>query len=161
MNGFVVTTNQPDSEQEAVVTNDGWFPDVEPIAVRNACRLDGSVTPERLLPALKSAMLEVNAQLQSWADEQRMRWGYESLSDVPAANIGGQSAKLLQYQRAVHATLQAELIQNYRGTSTVATGNKFEREHEDLQCTAGDHLRQARYAVADICGQARCTVELI
>ncbi len=161
MNGFVITTNPPDSEAEPSIANDGWFPDMDPAAVRDACRIDGSVTAARLLPALKAAMLAVNAELQPWADEQRVSWGYARLADVPAPQVGGESAKLLQYRRAIHAALQADLVQTYRGTSTAAVGNKFERDHDDLQCTAGDYLRQLRNAIADIRGQARCTVELI
>ena len=146
MNGFVITTNPPDSEAEPSIANDGWFPDMDPAAVRDACRIDGSVTAARLLP---------------WADEQRVSWGYARLADVPAPQVGGESAKLLQYRRAIHAALQADLVQTYRGTSTAAVGNKFERDHDDLQCTAGDYLRQLRNAIADIRGQARCTGELI
>ena len=52
MNGFVVTANPPAKTEEPVVTNDGWFPDMDPAKVRDACRLDGTVTTPRLRPAL-------------------------------------------------------------------------------------------------------------
>ncbi|MEZ2739095.1 head completion/stabilization protein [Comamonas jiangduensis] len=160
-NGFFVTANPPAAGQEPTVTNDGWFPDMDPAKVRNACRLDGTVTADRLLPALQNAMLTVNAELQDWADEQRCRWGYASLGEVPAAQVGGESAKLLHYRRAVHAALQADLVQTYRGMPAMATGNKLDRESDDLQQTAGDYLRQLRNAISDIRGSARCTVELL
>ena len=134
---------------------------MQPQAVRDACRLDGTITPQRLLPALQNAMLSVNAELQDWADEQRSRWGYACLADVPAIQVGGQSANLLHYRRAVHAALQADLVQTWRGMAAIATGNKLERNSDDLQQTAGDYLRQLRNAIADIRGNARCTVELL
>lgn len=160
-NGFFVTANPPAEGLEQIIANDGWFPDMDPAQVRTACRLDGTVTAEHLLPALQNAMLTVNAELQDWADEQRTRWGYAKLDDVPAPQVGGESAKLLHYRRAVYASLQADLVQTYRGMPAIATGNKIDRESEDLQQTAGDYLRQLRNAISDIRGSARCTVELL
>ena len=158
---FVAIANPPPATPEAVIANDGWFPDMDPAQVRAACMLDGTVTDERLRQALQVAMLSVNAELQDWADEQSSRWGYACLADVPAIQVGGQSANLLHYRRAVHAALQADLVQTWRGMAAIATGNKLERNSDDLQQTAGDYLRQLRNAIADIRGNARCTVELL
>ena len=52
-------------------------------------------------------------------------------------------------------------MQTWRGMAAIATGNKLERNSDDLQQTAGDYLRQLRNAIADIRGNARCTVELL
>ena len=160
-NSFVITADPPDSEQETCVANDGWFPDMDPAAVRAACMLDGTVTADRLLPALQNAMLSVNAELQVWADEQRVRWGYTCLADVPAPHVKGESAKLLHYRRAVHACLQAELLTVYRGGTTINTGNKLDRSNDDTYAQACDYRRQQRWAISDLLGQTRCTVELI
>ena len=43
--GFFVTANPPAADQEPTVSNDGWFPDMQPQAVRDACLLDGTITP--------------------------------------------------------------------------------------------------------------------
>ena len=158
---FVITADPPDSEQETLVVNDGWFPDMEPAAVRAACMLDGTVTAARLLPALQNAMLSVNAELQAWADEQRVRWGYACMADVPAQQVNGESAKLVHYRRAVHACLQADLLTTYRGGAAVTNGGKLERTHDDTYTQACDYRRQQRWAISDVLGQARCTVELI
>lgn len=162
--GFIVTTGTPippSAEPEAVVVNDGWFPDMNPLHVREACRLDATVTPQRLRPVLMDAMLSVNAELQHWADEQRTRWGYAQLDDVPAPQVGGESAKLLYYRRAVHACVQADLVQTYRGMAALPTGNKLDRDNDDLQQHAADFRRQQRHAIADLLGRARSTVELL
>lgn len=162
MSAFIVTANPPTAEQEPDVTNDGFFPDMQPAQVRAACRLDGTVTTARLLPALQDAMLTINAELQSWADEQRTRWGYTRMQDVPAPQVGGISAKVLQYQRAVHHCLQADLLEMYRNISTTPNGSgKEARVTEDLVIQLGELRRKQRWAISDLLGTARCTVELI
>ena len=49
---FVATARPPVATAEPPVSNDPWFPEMEPAAVRDACRLDGTITTARLLPAL-------------------------------------------------------------------------------------------------------------
>lgn len=158
---FVAIANPPPATPEAVIANDGWFPDMDPAQVRAACMLDGTVTDERLRQALQVAMLSVNAELQTWADEQRVRWGYTSLGDVPAPQVGGQSAKLLHYRRAVHACMQADLLDTYRGMAAVGTGNKIDRSHDDLQQNSCDHRRNQRWAISALLGRARATIDLL
>lgn len=159
---FVATVNPPTSDVEPTVQNDGWFPDMAPTAVRAACRLDGTVTTERLIPALQSAMLSVNAELQAWADEQRTRWGYAVLADVPAPQVGGVSAQVLRYQRAVHACLQADLAEAYRNMDTLPAGQgKEARVLEALQIQVDEHRRRQRWAISDLLGIARSTIALI
>lgn len=162
MNGFIVTANPPAATQEPVVSNGTWFPDMDPAQVRNACRLDGTVTADRLRPALMDAMLSVNAELQDWADEQRTRWGYACLANVPARQVDGESAKVLYYRRAVHACLQADLAEAYRNLSTIPSGaGKADRVLEDLAIQVDQHRRNQRWAIADLLARPRCTVDLL
>lgn len=135
---------------------------MSPAQVRDACRLDGTVTTQRLIPALKDAMLSINAELQTWAQEQRSRWGYTALGDVPAPQVGGESAKVLHYQRAVHYCLMADLAELYRNISTTPSGSsKADRVMEELVTHLGEHRRKQRWAISDLLGHARCTVELL
>lgn len=162
MSAFIVTANPPAAAQEPTITNDGFFPGMDPAKVRDACRLDGTVTTERLTPALKDAMLSINAELQPWANEQRSRWGYSTLAEVPAPQVGGESANVLYYQRAVHYCLMADLTEMYRNISTTASGSgKTDRVTEDLVIQLGELRRKQRWAISDLLGQARCTVELL
>ena len=159
---FIVTANPPAQDQEPEVANDGFFPSMCPKAVRDACRLDGTVTADRLRPALLDAMLSVNAELQAWADEQRSRWGYTALEDVPAPQVGGKSAKTLYYQRAVHYCLMADLAEMYRNISTTPSGGaKADRVTEELVIHVAEHRRKQRWAISDLVGAARCTVDLL
>lgn len=164
MSAFIVTANPPAAAQEPTITNDGFFPDMDPAKVRDACRLDGTATTERLTTALKDAMLSINAELQAWADEQRSRWGYTALAEVPAPQVGGESAKVLYYRRAVHYCLMADLAEMYRNLSTTPAGTgtgKADRVMEELVIQLGEHRRKQRWAISDLLGQARCTVELL
>ena len=56
---FVATARPPVATAEPPVSNDPWFPEMEPAAVRDACRLDGTITTARLLPALNIAEAEM------------------------------------------------------------------------------------------------------
>lgn len=159
---FVATVNPPSSTVEPIVANDGWYPDMDPKAVRAACRLDSTVTAARLLPALQNAMLSVNAELEAYAEEQRMRWGYAHLADVPAPKIGGESAQVVRYRRAVHACLQADLVEAYRNMSTLPnSAHKENRVLEGLSVHLDDYRQNLRWAISDLLGMARSTVELI
>lgn len=162
MNGFIASARPPIATAEPVVVNDGWFPDMNPVHVRAACRLDATVTLERLRPALIDAMLSVNAELADWAQEQRTRWGYAALEDVPALRADGKSAKVLHYERAVHYCLQADLAELYRNISTTPNStNKADRIMEELVVHIGEHRRKQRWAISDLLSKSRCTVELL
>lgn len=160
---FVANASPPAATAEPVIENDGWFPAMDPAAVRGACLLDGTITAARLRPALVDAMLTVNRQLQSWADAQRTQ-GHASLADVPGPHIAGESARLLHYRRAVHACLQADLAEAYRIQSFMPGGTgagKQDGVQEALAVRQDDHRRNQHWAVADIVGRTRATVELI
>ena len=159
---FVATVNPPKPDVEPTVQNDGWMPDMEPSAVRAVCQLDGTVTTARLIPALQAAMLSINAELQAWASEQRARYGYAALADVPAPQMGGVSAQVLRYRRAVHACLQADLAEAYRDLDTLPAGQgKESRVLSGYTTKVDDHRRAQRWAISDLLGIARSTVELI
>ena len=159
---FVATARPPVAATEPPVTNAPWFPDLNPATVRDACRLDGTITPARLLPALKAAMLSVNAELEQYRLEQQSRWGYTSLAEVPAPMVGGESAQVLRYQRAVHACLPADLAEAYRNLDTLPSGTGKEgRVLEGLAVHVDEHRRNQRWAISDLLGLRRRTVELI
>lgn len=160
---FVSPASPPTAAEEPAITNDGWFPDMHPVAVRKACLLDGTITADRLRPALIDAMLTINRQLQSWADAQR-ELGYASLAEVPGPSIANEHARIAYYRRAVHACLQADLVEAYRIQAFMpggTGGGKQDGVQEALAVRQDDHRRNQRWAVADLMGRSRSTVELI
>ena len=72
MSGFVATPPvAPADDPQDSIANDGWFPDVSVAAVRNASRLDGTVTAQRLRRALVKAMSSINRQLGDYKAAQQ------------------------------------------------------------------------------------------
>jgi len=158
---FVATANPPAAAQEPLIENDGFFPAMDPAQVRAACRLDGSVTPDRLAPALQAAMLSVNAELGALRERQQ-GLGRKTLAEVPASMLAGESAHVLRYRRAVHECLLADLAEAYRAISSVPdVMGKNVPPLTALVTQIDEHRRNQRWAISDLLGIARSTVELI
>ena len=157
---FVAIANPPPTTAEPPITQDGWWPDIDPAQARQACLLDGTTTAPRLRQALQAAILSINSELHTWA-QQHQRSGHASLADIPAPQIDGQSAHLPHYHRAIYACLQADLLDAYRGMAAVSTGNKIDRSNEDLQKNAAEHRRNQRWAISALLGRSRATIDLL
>ncbi|KVN19737.1 MULTISPECIES: head completion/stabilization protein [unclassified Burkholderia] len=159
MNSFVATAAPAVAATpiEGTLTNDGFFPDIDLSALRDAMRLDGTVTAERLRHAARDAMLTVNDELAAWRARQRAA-GATTLADAPAPRIDGESAHVARYRRAVYHLTLADVTEKYRGYDTTKSGGQVAA---DLASTVDDSRRAARWAISDILGLARSTVELI
>lgn len=160
MSSFIATAEPAASGSPGgttVLTNDGWFPDIDLNDLRASMRLDGTVTHERLRSAVLDAMASVNAELAVWRVSQRAA-GYSELARVPAPTIGGHSTLNLRYQRAVYHLAYADLTEQYRGYDSTKTGGQ---KADDLTNTVDEARRNARWAVSDIRGIPRSTIELI
>ena len=147
----------PAGTPATVITNDGWFPDIDLVDVRAAVRLDGTVTNERLRPALVDAIVSVNQDLYTWQGA-RASLGAQSLADVEAPTIDGESVYVSRYRTAVYHLARAALTERYRDFDSTKSGHQ---KADELECTIDDDRRTARWAVRDILGVSRMTVELI
>ena len=143
-----------------IVENDGWFPDIALSDMRDAMRLDGTVTDARLVQAVVDAILQVNRELGAWQALQTDA-GIAALADVPATRINRESRLLAQYRRAVYSTAKADLIERYRDYDTTATSVSDKKSMEWLDEAPGAQRRNAQWAIADIVGRTHLTVELI
>lgn len=148
---------------ETLVANDGFFPDVDPADLRDTQRLDGTVTAQRLQAEVVAAVIAINSQLDAWRSE-RVAEGFATLDAIdaiagkPVAKIGGKSALVQLYTRAVYCTAHAVLIERYRNFDATATA----RKDDDVARPGAEELRRdALWAVNDILGKRRTTVELI
>jgi hypothetical protein len=160
MSSFLATAEptKPDAPANAaVVKNDGWFPDIDMNALRASMRLDGTATYDRLRDATIDAIASVNAELGAW-QAAHLAAGYADLATVPAPSIGGESVQLARYRRAVFNLTHADLTERYRDfDSTKAGGQKA----EDLETTICNARRNVRWALSDMHGLPRSTIELI
>lgn len=149
------TTQQP--ETETVVTNDGFFPDIDPAAVREAARITAAVTSARLRAAILGAIMTVEQDLRAFASAS-IAAGHASLAVLPAAQLDGESVQVMRYQRAIAFYAKAELIERHRDFDLTAAGGA---QADDLTPSIGELRRDALHAVRDILGKPRTTIDLI
>ncbi|MBP0633282.1 head completion/stabilization protein [Cupriavidus sp. AcVe19-1a] len=155
MSSFIATA--PAAAGQNLIANDGFFPDIDVDQALAAMRQDGTVTPDRLRAALIEAALSINAELAGWKASQQAA-GHATLLAVPAAQIDGKSTNQHRYIRALHCQARAGLIERYRDYDATAAGDKAA---EALLQAVEDLRRDARWAISDLLGITRTTVELI
>ena len=146
-----------DATPEAVITNDGWFPDVDPALLRLQMRIRDSVTHERLREAVLGAMISIANGLAAWRLPLQLG-GIASLDLVPAPQLGGESRLVVLYRRAIGAQAKADLVERYRDTDLTGAG---QRQVGDLDQSVEELRRDATHAVRDMLGRTRTDVELI
>lgn len=137
--------------------NDGWWPDIDGADLRAVLRLDASITDARLKAAALNAMLDTNRELALFKATQQTA-GRARLEDVPAEQADGQSRLLILYRRALYCGAGAELTERYRALDSSAEGH----DRADALTPSIDELRRdQRWAIRDLLGMPRTTVELI
>lgn len=140
-----------------IIENDGWFPNIDLSLMRDAMRLDGTVTDPRLKQAVIAAIIHVNSELSVWQKTQQLN-SIATLADVPSSTVNKESVLIAKYQRAIYSTAKADLIERYRDYDTTGEGNK---KAEWLDNSPDEQRRNAHWAVADILQRTHTTVELI
>lgn len=158
MNGLIAIEPDGNSHPDTttIVSNDGWFPDIDLTDVRDAMRLDGTVTHARLKQAVRAAILYVNNELQSWKASHAA--GCPDMASIPAPVIDGESPLSISYRRAVYCMAKADLIERYRDYDTTGEGNK---KAQWLESSPDEQRRNAHWAIADMMQRRHLTVEII
>jgi len=154
------TPSAPQPPVSALVENDGFYVDIHLFQMRDAMRLDGTVTDVRLRQAVIAAILHVNDELREWKLQQ-VAAGYASMAAVPADRIDRESVLIAHYRRAVYCTAKADLIERYRDFDSTASSLSDKKMMDALDHAPGEQRRNAHWAIADIIGRAHLTVELI
>jgi hypothetical protein len=157
MSGFIANGSIPAAAEPHPISNDGWWPDLDGEAVRAALRLDSSISAMRLEVALVNAVLSVNRELDAYQLAQQAL-GYASLAEVPGPRIQNQTRPVHLYLRAVYCTAGAELAERYRSYDSSKDGNA---NADELTPSIDEYRRDARWAMRDLLGSRRTTVELI
>lgn len=146
-----------DAAQQLQVTNLPFWPDLDVAEWRSAVRSPDTVTDQRALESLRSAMVAVNRDLDDWR-RAREDEGAKKLADVDADQYGEVSELVWLYKRAVHSRAQALVVEIHAGVDTTEEG--VERSSEYGTTYAG-YMRESRSAVRRIRGEPQMTVELI
>lgn len=142
---------------EPIIVNDGFFPDIDPAAIRGAARVPLSVTPDRLRAAILGAILSIEVDMRAYAAAQ-IAAGCASLADVPAPLLDGRNVQLIRYERAVALYAKAELVARMPDFDTTGAGDN---RADETTPTIGELRRDAMHAVRDMLGRTRTTVALI
>jgi len=156
MTGFIVTAPAQPETETPIVSGPFW-PDVDPAQIRDAQRIDNTVTPERLRMALIEAIATTNHALRAFREAQTAL-GYATLSAVPADKIDEISLLVHRYLRAVGCLAKALLLERLRDFDATGKGDK---KADTLTDPIDDCRRDHLHAIADIAGQPRTVVELI
>lgn len=146
MAGLTAPADNHEPEGETIAA-DGWFPDVETLAIRDTIRLgEGTVTDERLKAAVEGAMIAGFRALSDWR-AARVLEGAAALADVTEDTINGENHAELIWQRIIRFYTAAELADLHIDVS--ATDEALDREEEKRE-TADHYRRKAYEAVADL-----------
>lgn len=146
---FANATATPDEEPETI--EQVWWPDIDVAAARAVIRISGTITQPRLVEALQNAVWSVNRELRDWQQEQ-LAGQPDGLADPRQVGL---------YRRAVYFYAKAELVERYRDYDTVAASGRRDREDTITDDAAADARRNLRWAISDLLGRSRVTVELM
>lgn len=143
--------------EPVIITNAAFFPDLNLQEFRDSMRLDGTVTDERAKHALEAGMFDANRSLSEYMTAQQ-GLGFDTLEDVPDVDWQPLGTNVRLYLRAVWCLAKASLIERYRDYDATGAGH----DQADAMDITGDDLRRdAAWALSDIRGANRTTVELI
>ncbi len=124
---MVARTNPGPAEDDITDTDDGdtrisagaFWPDIVLRELRLAVRLPGRVTTSRLLHTATGAIAHVTRELEAWQQEQQAA-GYQTLADVPAPVINGESVNLWHWRNAVYTATRALILERARKSIPVS-----------------------------------------
>lgn len=158
----VIIKPRPDApasrpEDEPIIKNVFFFPDITPAEVRDVMRIEGTITAPRLRLAIKSAITEVNTELFTYRRDQ-MDDGYQRLEDVPADKLDGESIRVSEYRNAVSTMTTAILSEQYRSMDTTAIGG---RKADVVEASIDELWRSARNAISNVADRAHCIIGLL
>lgn len=146
--------NQLESRQEnGLIMNDGYFPDIDITNYRNQARLDGTVTETRLKEALIEAIASVNDELKDFKTSSKVA----ALDEIECIYINNESILVYRYKRAVHCFATANIYERHAAYDTTADEKKMKM----LQESINQLRRDAHFAIADIQNHPRIDVELL
>lgn len=154
MTGLIANGNR--NNEDFVITSEDFFPGVSSKSIREALRFDSSVTDPRLIPAIESAIIDVNEQLESLKSKAN------TLAEISPKKITTNGVEKpvteVLYLRAIAAAVGAEITERYRAYDTTNNGGQ---KADELTPTVDDYRRDLRFAIRDLKKLRRLNVELV
>jgi len=99
-------------------------------------------------------MASVNAELSTFKIQSK----HDSLEQITAPSINGESVLIYRYKRAVSCLALANLYERYASYDSTNDG---EKKMAQLKDSIDELRRDARFAISDILGRKRVDAELI
>jgi hypothetical protein len=156
MSNLIINAPTPPSAELPISSSEFW-PAVDPVKIREAQRIDNTVTPTRLRATLIEAIASTNGSLSVWRLEQ-VALGNATLAAIDGDEVDSLSILVHRYNRAVGCLTKALLLERLRDFDTSGKGDRrADAMIDPIEDCRRDHLN----AIADIAGRARITVELI
>lgn len=155
---FIATepVTAPQQPPQDVVANDGFFPDIDLQRLRGTARLDGTVTDDRLRNAVVEAIISVNTELVAWKAQQQLAGAIAVAQLEP--KVDGEAVQMRRYLTAIYRTVKADLNEQFLNFDATKSGHD---EADLLGQIAEAERRAAKWAIRDLLGLSRSTVELI
>lgn len=153
---FVAASPALDDTCQPIV-NHPFFPELDLAEFRTTMRVDNVASASRARHALYAAMLEANGRLANWMLDQQTA-GIETLAQAPEKLGYPVGANVQLYYRAVYALAKSSLVERYRDYDSTNKGNS---RAEELDSSIDELRRDAAWAINDLVGAPRNTVELI
>ena len=149
-------TNNPNDTSDQTVVNLPYYPDITVDAFRKTKRVQDTITDQRVIEAIQTAMINVNDQLATWKEKQELL-GYATLANVPSDDYNGTTRHQHCYLTALYARAKSILAENYRDIDTTPDGDNRANE---LENTVDFYLTESTVAIRKILGKTRSTIEL-
>lgn len=143
--------------QQATVTNDGFWPDIEVGDFERDRAMPADLQPATVAGAVLSAVAQVNIELAITKARLNAE-GHWTAAEVPGPEVNGQNQLTVLYRQAVFARAKADLV--------TEAGSLSQREVGNNQATQGGDVRAALLAesqqhIRAIKGAHRCGIELL
>lgn len=155
---FATTPQITQQPEHTVIQSDPFFPQIDLDKMRQAMRIDNTVTSARLYELALEAVIHVNQQLEL-TKQRALNIGKATLGETNTKQlIDGESILEIRYRHAVYNYTKANLSERYADfDATSKTASRAEAKQEN----AHEYRREGHAAIADIKGVPRTDCELI
>lgn len=154
----LIASSSPTPQAEnKTITNASFFPNLSLDEFRTVMKVEAVATADRAMHSLQASTIEVNNRLSKWLADQ-IASGFSSIDELPAKPGEIEHQKKFLYLRAVWSLAKANLVERYRDYDTTKSGQD---KADALAESIDDFRRDAAWAINDLVGTPRSTVELI
>lgn len=145
----------PVDYQDAVLTNDGFWPDLNLKDFQRQRTIPADIDAGTVAQALLAAAGEVNNDLTRVAQQHQAN-GHTTASAVPGVSLDGKNLLCAQYQKAVFARAKADLIGEF-----ATIGRRESHPGQEGDETRKGLLAEAAVVIRQMKGLKRATVRQV